>query len=238
MINKIRNTIYYPKVILSIGLLITIIGALESLKAWSYSPFLWLHASLCFLIPIIFPNKKIIAKTNSKKFLKSGLIIALICISVYLLSYYMLSQVNWIEELPWFNLWHTMQNLFSLYVERHGQLYTYISALFLLAIWAPIGEELFYRKYLYLGIREHWGVFIAICISSSLFGLRHALQLVYFLPDGYPWLSGIAYFIWAGMFGVLFSWLYERSKSISVVIILHCLNLIWAPFALYFLIYA
>ena len=75
-------------------------------------------------------------------------------------------------------------------------------------------------------------------VSASFFGLRHALQLLFILPEhSYPWWAGIAYFIWAGMFGLLFSWLYEKTQHLGVPAALHALNVLWSPIVIYVMLY-
>lgn len=232
-----------PIYIIFIGIIVNFFGVLESLRGWPYAPFLWGHALLCLVIPFMFSrNNSNGLKSNLWKPRKAfiiGLCVSLSCITIYLFTYFLLNRYSIISDLYGFNLWHAMAEVFNLSIAKYGQFNTFIWSIFLLAIWAPIGEELFYRRLLFKGLRQKCGFLLSALVSASLFGLRHSFQLLYLLPDNnFPLISAIAYFVWAGMFGFIFAWLYEKSNSFWVPCLLHAINLLWAPIAVYYLVYS
>jgi membrane protease YdiL (CAAX protease family) len=81
--------------------------------------------------------------------------------------------------------------------------------LLLIAIIAPIAEELFFRGMLYPVLRRRWSVRWAIGINALLFALVHFIPLL--LPA--------LFFI-----GLIFAWVRERTQSIIPSILLHAMQ--------------
>ena len=82
---------------------------------------------------------------------------------------------------------------------------------FLLAgvVVAPIVEEVFFRGFVFAGLRNRYEWKKAAVISSALFALTH-LQLTAFIP--------------IFILGYIFSVLYQRSNSIVPAILMHILT--------------
>jgi membrane protease YdiL (CAAX protease family)/uncharacterized RDD family membrane protein YckC len=84
---------------------------------------------------------------------------------------------------------------------------------FLIVAAAPISEELFFRGFMYGGLRRRLPMWAAAAISGVVFGFVH-----YTGPDSVgvvPLLAGL---------GFLLAWLYERTGSLWPPILLHLLN--------------
>jgi uncharacterized protein len=81
----------------------------------------------------------------------------------------------------------------------------------LIAIAAPIGEEVCFRGMLFGGLRERLPMWAAALISAALFGLLHVTTGISVVP---PLIA----------FGFLLALLYERTGSILPCILLHMLN--------------
>jgi membrane protease YdiL (CAAX protease family) len=81
----------------------------------------------------------------------------------------------------------------------------------LIAIAAPIGEEVCFRGMLFGGLRERLPIWAAALISAALFGLLHVTTGISVVP---PLIA----------FGFLLALLYERTGSIVPCILLHMLN--------------
>lgn len=84
--------------------------------------------------------------------------------------------------------------------------------LFLVAIYAPIAEELFFRGMIYNGLRRRmpWGV--AAILQGAMFGVMH-------------WYS-VTYVGWATLLGILLAVAYEWRKTLITPIAIHvCQNL-------------
>jgi membrane protease YdiL (CAAX protease family) len=93
-------------------------------------------------------------------------------------------------------------------------------------LWAGIGEELFYRGYLYTSLRSKWGVALGAVVSSAFFGIRHATQLG-LLGASYPYGAAVSWVVISFLVGLALCWLYEKSNSLLPSILAHyLLNLI------------
>ena len=96
----------------------------------------------------------------------------------------------------------------------------------LIFLWAGIGEEIFFRGYLYRSLRGRWGVAAGAAVSSVLFGIRHATQLGLLLPD-YPWGAALSWSLFATVAGLGFCWMFEKTGSLTAPVLAHyLLNLI------------
>jgi len=221
-----------PIVILLIGLFVTGIALLESWKGWIYAPFPIAHALLALLIPA---RCKCLHLGNTWRELRSHIrllitmvIAALLFIGGYVLIYSLfLNGVGKTSDPNW-NLLATYKFLGHLYINRYNRTTVLLIGYLLVGIWPMFGEEFFYRGFLFKGLKNHTSTTIAAIISSFLFGLRHSFQLIYLLPV-YPFVSGIAYFVWAAGFGLLWVWTYHRSQSLWPCIVTHSANLLLAP---------
>jgi membrane protease YdiL (CAAX protease family)/uncharacterized RDD family membrane protein YckC len=88
-----------------------------------------------------------------------------------------------------------------------------IAAFFLIVIAAPVAEEIFFRGFMFAGIRSHGSFAVAALISSGIWGLFH------FTGEGsWPVVLQLS------LFGVILCAVYERTGSIRPTIALHTLN--------------
>jgi uncharacterized protein len=81
--------------------------------------------------------------------------------------------------------------------------------LLLIAVVAPVAEELFFRGMLYPVLRRRWGPGWAIFLNAALFALVHFIPLL---------LPGLFYI------GLVLAWVRERSGSVIPCIILHAIQ--------------
>ena len=88
-----------------------------------------------------------------------------------------------------------------------------IAAFFLIVVAAPVAEEIFFRGFMFGGIRSHGSFLIAALISSGIWGLFH-----YTGSDSWPVVLQLS------LFGVILCAVYERTGSIRPTIVLHMLN--------------
>ncbi|HLK55563.1 MAG TPA: CPBP family glutamic-type intramembrane protease [Chthonomonadaceae bacterium] len=77
------------------------------------------------------------------------------------------------------------------------------------AVAAPIGEEVFFRGFLYNALKRRWGVPVGIIVSGLTFALIHfgPLAIIVIFP-----------------MGILLAYVYERTNSLWVTILMHMLN--------------
>lgn len=78
---------------------------------------------------------------------------------------------------------------------------------------APLSEEIFFRGFMFAGLRRSGGFWVGALISSAVWGLFH-----YTGPDSW------AVCLQLSLFGVALCWLYERTGSIWPPIALHAFN--------------
>ena len=88
-----------------------------------------------------------------------------------------------------------------------------IAAGLLIVVAAPLSEEIFFRAFLFAGIRRSGGFLLGALVSSGIWGLFH-----YTGPDSWPVILQLA------IFGVVLAWLYERTGSIWPPIAVHAFN--------------
>jgi membrane protease YdiL (CAAX protease family) len=81
--------------------------------------------------------------------------------------------------------------------------------LVLLCVVVPIGEEIFFRGFVYGGLRTRWGAPLALLVSSVFFAAVH-LQIVHAFP--------------ILLLGVVFALVYDRTGSLVPAIAAHGLN--------------
>jgi membrane protease YdiL (CAAX protease family) len=105
----------------------------------------------------------------------------------------------------------------KLYISPDAALMFY--ALFLV-VWAPIGEELFYRGYLQGVLRKNGGFRMSALVSDAFFGLRHATHLFFLWPN-VPWVAAASWVVGAFVFGLFMSYLYEKTRSLYPTMLVH-----------------
>jgi uncharacterized protein len=93
-----------------------------------------------------------------------------------------------------------------------GALGTIIAGILIVGI-APLSEEIFFRGFLFAGLRRAMPVAIGALIASAIWGLFH-----YTGAGSWGVVAQIT------VFGVWLSWLYERTGSIYPTIAVHAVN--------------
>jgi uncharacterized protein len=78
---------------------------------------------------------------------------------------------------------------------------------------APLSEEIFFRGFMFGGLRRRFPLWAAAAISGAVFGLLH-----YTGPDSIGVVPQLA------VLGILLAWLYERTGSLWPPIMLHVVN--------------
>lgn len=88
-----------------------------------------------------------------------------------------------------------------------------VAAGLLIVIAAPLSEELFFRGFMFAGLRRATPFAVAAVISAVIWGLFHYTG---------PGTWGVV--VQLSVFGVILCWLYERTNSVWPPIALHVLN--------------
>ncbi|MFN8111623.1 MAG: CPBP family intramembrane glutamic endopeptidase [Solirubrobacterales bacterium] len=85
-------------------------------------------------------------------------------------------------------------------------------AAFLIVIAAPLSEEMFFRGFMFAGLRRAMSIWPAALISAAVWGSLH-------LGAG-----NIGVAIQLAVFGVILAWLYERSGTLWAPVLAHAIN--------------
>jgi membrane protease YdiL (CAAX protease family) len=93
-----------------------------------------------------------------------------------------------------------------------GGLGNLVAGLLIIAV-APVSEEIFFRSFFFGGLRSRMPFVAAAVIAAAIWGLFH-----YTGPDSW----GVV--LQLSVFGVVLSWLYERTGSIWPPIAVHAVN--------------
>ncbi len=81
--------------------------------------------------------------------------------------------------------------------------------LILVAVIAPIAEELFFRGMLYPVLRRRWGVGVAVVVNALVFAVIHVIPIL---------IPGL-FFV-----GLILAWVRERSGSVLPTILMHMIQ--------------
>jgi membrane protease YdiL (CAAX protease family) len=86
-----------------------------------------------------------------------------------------------------------------------------IIAVFLIAVVAPISEELFFRGFVFSGLRDRFSFWPAALIGGLIFGAIH-------IPTGPTTVIPLT------VLGMVFCWIYEKTGSVWPCVIAHMIN--------------
>lgn len=223
-----------PLNVLLIGLFLTILVAFESLYFVPWAPYFIIYAILAIILPLIvgsykFGNLITILKNHIRIFL------TLIILSIALLYLIDLIYVNSLRALglfgnPYYDLSAALDLLAETAAVKFGidaDTAKLIYALYIL-LWAPIGEELFYRGYMYGELKKKTNIIPATLISTFFFGIRHSTHFLFLLPD-FPLVAALYWALHAFIFGIIMVYAYEKTDSLYIPMLIHFLfNLIQA----------
>jgi len=214
-------------VVVLVIVLLTILVAIESLYPIPWAPYFIIYAFLAIFIPLYTKSykfgriKSLVEKNVLKTFIIFFVLTIVILNAMEYTYFFILSQLD-LASNSMYNLNLALEDLASLAAKKFGitvDATILIYAIYVL-IWAPIGEELLYRGYMYGHLREKYGVITANLISSFFFGIRHATHFLFLLPN-YPYVAAMYWVIHAFIFGVLIAYAYEKSETLYVPMIIH-----------------
>jgi membrane protease YdiL (CAAX protease family) len=204
-----------------------------------WGPYFPLYAVLAIVIPLLLKTYKF---GNFRKVMASAwlLILAIFVLDLIVnrgifgwLYERVLSNLGLAGE-PFYSVDAAIDLMFETIVDNLGISLDTAQGLFALFIlvWAPFGEELFYRGYMYGGLRRDHGFWTAALIPAFFFGIRHVFHFFYLWPD-VPWVAAGMWFSSTALYALYISYLYERSGSLYPPIVEHIMiNVVWLLMAL------
>jgi CAAX protease family protein len=86
-----------------------------------------------------------------------------------------------------------------------------VTAVVMIVMLAPVAEELFFRGFVFAGLRSRWPLWSSSLVSGLIFGLVHA-------PTGITTVVPLA------ALGFALCWLYDRTGSLWPCVIAHAIN--------------
>lgn len=202
----------YPKFIF-ITLFLTLLALVESTIA-PWAPIILVYAILCIVIPI---KCGVYQLGSFKKAFISHWHHLLICVALMLIW----DRVFTGGSSPLKAALPAFIEAISIKFHANVTLIKISFGLFLL-IWAPIGEEFFYRGYLQEHLRRHVSFTKALLIASAFFAVRHGFHLLFLYP-AVPWTACVAWIILGLGWGIILGWLYEKSSSLYLPVAAHFL---------------
>ena len=223
---KIKKWLSTEFGVIWISIILTIIVLIES-KLTIWAPYFIIYAILAIIVPLSLKTYRFGSFT---KIVKNKWKIILI---VFLLAVFFDEVIfNWLYQwildglgigsTPFYSLNATLvvmiaeiANKFSITPDLARMLYA-----FFIIIWAPIGEELFYRGYIQGVLQRTRGFGFSAMISSLFFGVRHATHLFFLWPN-VPWVAMASWVVSAFVFGLLMNYLYDRTKSLYAPMLVH-----------------
>jgi len=222
-----------PGPIILVATFLTFLVAFESLYFIPWAPYFLIYAILAVIIPIYlkmyrFGKLRDLASTEIAKLFVAFLIVSFVILFLMDLIYIVTLQSLGLINNPIYDLSAALYILADEAALKFGITINSAIALYgaYVVIWAPIGEELFYRGYMYKGLRERYSITISALISSFFFGIRHMTHFLFILPD-YPVFSGLYWAFHAFIFGLLMAYAYEKTDTLYVPMLIHFLiNLI------------
>jgi membrane protease YdiL (CAAX protease family) len=225
---KIRNWLLTESGVLWTSIILTIIVLMESVLA-PWSPYFIIYAILAIAIPILLGTYTfgsfLGAMRKNWKILLTILFLVVFVDEVVFNRLYQWGLDHFgVGGNPFYSLnaatvvmIEAIASKFSITPDAAQMLYA-----FFVIIWAPIGEELYYRGYIQGVLRQTKGFGFAAIVSSIFFGIRHATHLFFLWPD-VPWVAMASWVAGAFVFGLFMNYLYEKTKSLYLPMLVHFL---------------
>ncbi|MGQ4914101.1 MAG: CPBP family intramembrane glutamic endopeptidase [Candidatus Asgardarchaeia archaeon] len=217
-----------PSGVILVGIVLTLIVLIESLEIIPWSPYFLIYAALAIIIPIWLKSYKFGKLVDVFKQNLVFIVIIFVIIAVFSVAidfiYEQLLVSSGLSGDPMYDFNAALVALAHKAAIKFGISdlnATLIYAVYII-VWAPIGEELFYRGYMYGELKQRMNKYAAMLISTFFFGIRHATHFFFLLPE-YPLIPGIYWAVHAFIFGLIIVYLYEKTDSLYPPMIIHFL---------------
>jgi membrane protease YdiL (CAAX protease family) len=212
-----------PGVVVATAFAVTGLSVAESTVA-PWAPYFWLYAAVCIGVPLAAgpgPFGLRSVRQHWRLVLGVALVATVVDQAVAAMSGAALAHFGLSTD-PAFSIDVALEQLLSLAAARLGLAPGTTMGLFafFVLVWAPVGEELFYRAYLQRNLEPHVGAPAALLLATAVFAARHALQLLYLGPP-YPAVAGGVWFTSVFLVGLLLGELYRRTRALAPVMAVH-----------------
>ncbi|RLI31632.1 hypothetical protein DRO48_00115 [Candidatus Bathyarchaeota archaeon] len=224
-----KNTLLSGGGVIAIGVLLTLIVLLESLPSCPWSPYFLVYAFFAIAIPLWlrackFGRLSEVLRRHWKVFLVVLVVSFVYDVGADLLYGWLISSMG-LAGNPQYDFGAALEALAAGAAVKFGiskGMAMLIYALYIL-IWAPIGEELFYRGYMYGVLQDRYGVYASAIISTVFFSIRHFTHF-FFLTPNVPVIPGLWWALSVFPFGLLMVYAYRKTDSLHIPIIIHFLT--------------
>lgn len=211
------------------GVILTVIVLIESLEFVPWAPYFLVYAILGIVIPLwlktySFGGFSETFRKNLKLFIVL-LVLSIIILTVADFIHNTVAAMTGVAGDPMYDFFAALEALSEKAGIKFG--ISSLSAKLIYAvyiiIWAPIGEELFYRGYMYGEMKKKISKFWAAIISTAFFGIRHATHFFFLLPE-YPLIPALYWAVHAAIFGFIMVYAYEKTDSLYIPMSIHFLT--------------
>jgi len=213
----------------AVGVLLTLIVLLESLPPCPWSPYFIVYAVLAIAIPLRLKTYRFgriseVLRRHWKVSL-AVLIVSLVYDVGEDVLYNQLINSMGLAGNPQYDFGAALEALAAGAAAKFGISQgdaMLVYALYVL-VWAPIGEELFYRGYMYGALQDRYSVFTSAIVSTFFFSIRHFTHF-FFLTPKVPIIPGLRWALSVFPFGLLMVYAYRKTDSLHIPIIIHFLT--------------
>jgi len=210
------------------SILLTIIVFIESLRFIPWAPYFIIYALLAITIPLYLKTYQLqsFRETISKH--SKTIIIILIIAIIYELAMDLIHSTFLTIYNAKGNPYYDFNAALNLLAQKAGEKFNIttntaiaIYGIYII-IWAPIGEELFYRGYIYGELRKKYGETASLLISSFFFGIRHFTHFFFLTPT--PIIPAIWWTIHAFFYGFIMVYSYKKTNSLYTPMLIHLIT--------------
>lgn len=191
------------------------------------APFFPIYTTLAIVVPLVaggarFGSIRTVFSRHGRLPLLAWLLLELVDLGIVTFGWEALLERQGLGSEPYCSIQAMLDALGEAAANRHGISKDGAMGLFALfvVVWAPFGEELFYRGCLAQNLADWQGTRVAVTVSSLLFGLRHMTHGFFLWPE-VPLVACVAWGCGACLIGAVLAVIYLRTRSVWAPVVLH-----------------